>query len=90
MMQALLVAGQATKARLVLRGAVQAAEADPLSLLLAAKAAVAVGGEALAEGVALARCASKGVCAKLQRPQAQLPPHVEAQQPLPTIQRVMC
>ncbi len=59
-LQAMLAAGQATKARLVLRGAVQAAETDPLSLLLAAKAAIALGGEAFAEGVALTRCASRG------------------------------
>ena len=39
----------------MLRSVVQSAEADPLSLLLAAKAAVAAGGDAVSDGVALAR-----------------------------------
>ncbi len=55
-MQALLAAGQPAKARRVLRSVVQNAEADPLSLLLAAKVAVAAGGDAVPDGVALARC----------------------------------
>ena len=39
----------------MLRSVVQSAEADPLSLLLAAKAAVAASGDAVLDGVALAR-----------------------------------
>ncbi len=53
-----MAAGQPAKARRVLRSVVQSAEADPLSLLLAAKAAVATGGDAVSDGVALARCRS--------------------------------